>query len=389
MGTSCPLCGQPLPQAIDENDLRLRLEKMTLEAKESERQKLEREFANRLDSERKTVTARFESARQSAIARANEILKRRVEEAREALQKEKAVALLKLTTEAAEAVQRDVKAALQKAELDTQNRLAAVQLTREREQVRHTTEMATLQGKLEELSRRLEKQTAEQRGEEAEVDLYAELVRSFPADRIDRIGRGIRGADILHTVMDGCGEAGHIVYESKNQCSWKREFIAQVKKYHTTYNTPCVMIVSRVLPGKRRGMCVADGVPIVEPSFAASLASVMRNGLIEISKLKLTKVDSDSKATELFGYVIGEEFQTRFHDLAEAIDKVQEFQDAERTWHQRHWAKESDLHERIQKRHSEIEARFQLILSGALQRKSVSAFPIESQNLFLARSTSK
>jgi hypothetical protein len=229
--------------------------------------------------------------------------------------------------------------------------------------------MSRLQSKVDDLNRQLEKKSGEQFGEEGELDLYAELVRAFPRDEIERIGRGVKGADILHTVMDGEREAGCIIYESKNVSTWSNTFITQAKKYRTQYETPYVMVACRVFPKKQRGMCVVDDMPVVEPRLAKTLASVMREGILEIAKLRLTKVGTDGKARELFAYVVGNEFQTRFRDMADAVDKLKDIQKAERTWHENQWTKESRLHAQIEGRHREVNAKLQLIVKAEGGRK--------------------
>jgi hypothetical protein len=240
----------------------------------------------------------------------------------------------------------------------------AAEEAREREQLKHTVEMSRLQSKVDDLNRQLEKKSGEQFGEEGELDLYNELSWTFPSDKIERIGRGVKGADILHTVKDGERIAGYIVYESKNVSTWGNTFITQAKKYHSLYETPYVMVVSRVFPKKQRGMCVVDDVPVVEPRLATTLATVMREGILEIAKLRLTKVGTDEKAHELFTYVVGNEFQTRFRDMADAVDGLKDIQKAERTWHENQWAKESRLHAQIEGRHREVNAKLQLIVKA-------------------------
>jgi Uncharacterized protein conserved in bacteria (DUF2130) len=64
----------------------------------------------------------------------------------------------------------------------------------------------------------------------------------FPNDKIERIGRGVKGADIVHEVMDGAKAAGRVIYESKNTSIWQNGFIAQAKKYQTQYETPHVLV---------------------------------------------------------------------------------------------------------------------------------------------------
>ena len=143
----------------------------------------------------------------------------------------------------------------------------AAEDAREKEQLKHTLEMSRLQSKVDDLNRQLEKKPGEQFGEEGELDLYNELAWTFPNDKIERIGRGVKGADILHTVMDGEKIAGCIVYESKNVSTWLNTFFTQAKKYHTQYETPYVMIVTVCSPRRSVGCAWWMMCPLSSPGL--------------------------------------------------------------------------------------------------------------------------
>lgn len=72
-------------------------------------------------------------------------------------------------------------------------KLDKLQAEREKERLRHEAEAARLQGQLDNLSRKLEKQTGERLGEEGELDLVAELETAFKKDQVERVGRGKKG----------------------------------------------------------------------------------------------------------------------------------------------------------------------------------------------------
>ncbi|HET6843121.1 MAG TPA: DUF2130 domain-containing protein [Candidatus Angelobacter sp.] len=392
MSDICPVCRQALPQAIDKKMLQTNLEKLTSAAKKEAQDKLEADYAERLSIEQRNARLQAEKSAQEQIAKiradmerqivkakkvgaveAEQLMKSQLEDARRQLAdaaKRSNVEIERARKEAQDAAQREIRLIRNKATFDNDNKLKTLQLKREQEHNRHQADMAKLQGKLDDLSRKLQKQSPEQFGEEGEIDLYTELLRKFPTDKIERVGKGVKGADILHRVMAGGGkQAGCIVYESKNVTTWQNAFIAQAKKYHTQYSTPYVMIVSRVFPKKQRGMCVEQNIPVVEPHFAVALASVMREGIIEISKLQLTKTGTDEKAQELFAYIVGNEFQMKFREMSYTVKNLMDLQQTEKSWHDKHWAKESELQERISKRHSEINAKMQLMLEGVSDRK--------------------
>jgi hypothetical protein len=380
MPDKCPLCGQVLPAAMEERVLHNKLEKLKSSAAqaalESQRKKLQEGFESELIATREVARQQAErefrkELRESreALAKVEERLEAQVEKARK-LGASQAERSMKGQLEDLNRQLRD--AEKQRAAEVKRVKEQAANAAREHAEVRHTVELSRLQTKVDELNRQLEKKSGEQFGEEGELDLLTELEMAFPRDKIERVTRGVKGADIVHLVMDGDEEAGRIVYESKNVSAWQNAFITQAKKYRTQYETPYVMVVSRVFPKKQRGMCEVDDVPVVEPRLATTLAGVMREGILEIAKLRLTKVDADEKAQELFSYVVGNEFQTRFRDVADAVEKLTESQKCERTWHENNWTKQSLLHARIESRHREINAKLQSIAKDGITRRPMA-----------------
>jgi hypothetical protein len=160
-----------------------------------------------------------------------------------------------------------------------ETKLAKLQSDRERDRRHYEAESARLHGKLDDLSRKLEKQSGEQHGSEAELDLFTNLRQAFPHDRIQRITRGVKGADILHEIVEGTAVVGRVVYESKNTTTWQQSFIAQAKKYQTQYKTPNLIVVSRVFPAKQKGFCIVRGIPVVATQMAIPLATVVEKAL--------------------------------------------------------------------------------------------------------------
>lgn len=349
MPGQCPLCRQPLPEAINESELQARIQKIASPALAVEKKKLKEEFEAQLVSERETARQRAERQFERELRAAKE--------------------------QAQEEVAKTVRIAAR----ENETKMEKLQAEREREKVRYEAESAKLQGKLDDLSRRLEKQSGEQLGAEAELDLFTDLRHAFPNDRFERVGRGVKGADIVHQVMDGTKVAGRIVYESKNTSNWQNGFIAQAKKYQTQYETPHVMIVTRVFPSKLKGLCVLNGIPIVEKRVAVALATVIREGIIDIARLRLSGKFRDEKSQELFEYIVGDKFCTRFREIAEGVASLREQQQKERTWHENAWQAEAKIHERIENRHREVDAQIRAILRRGSNGRS--KFAPESEGL--------
>jgi hypothetical protein len=413
MSNRCPLCGQALPEGVHQHELNARIQKLASPVVNAEKNKLREEYHSQLVAERKIArqkaekqfrrelrdakqraeraerekqqelknlqkdyTERLSAERESARRRAERDVKKQLLDAEKRVkdaESRKREEIERVRLEFQAQVEQEVARTVRLSTKENETKLEKLQREREKDRVRYEADSAKLQGKLEDLSRKLEKQSGEQLGSEAELDLYIELRQAFREDKIERVGRGVRGADIVQHVMDGTKIVGRIVYESKNTLDWNQGFIVQAKKYQTQYETPHVMIVTRAFPCKQKGLCVEKGIPVVEKGMVISLATVIREGVIEIAKLRLSDSVRDEKAQELFDYVVGDRFVTRFRVMAEGIASLRDQQQKERTWHENAWQAESKLHERIEGCHREVGAQIKSIVRGASEALKLAA----------------
>ncbi len=353
MARVCPLCGQPLPKALDQHELEHRLKQLVSPALASERQKLEREYRQRAAAERDAGKREAERSFQRQLAQAQQRADR--------AEREKLQAAERARREAEKAAERNVSQAVRLATRENEAKLEKLETTRERDRLRYEADRTKLQTQLDVMSRKLEKQTGEQLGQEAETDLLAQLQKAFAGDRMEPIGRGVKGADIVQHVIEDGKEVGRVVYESKNVSGWQNKFITQAKRYQTQYDTPNIVIVTRAFPKKTKGLCIVKGMPIVEPRMAVALASILRDGIVEIARLRITQVARDEKAQQLFDYITTDKFRTRFGEIADSVGSLREQQQKERDWHENAWEAETKLHDKIDARRREIDVQIKSI----------------------------
>ena len=369
MKRKCPICRQPLPTAITDNDLEEQINKLnkSMLADESARLKhqLNANFKKRLQKQAADLRAEALRKARNAIKKEHLELKQKEAAAQRDLSKirrEMDVSLkrekrtletmakrrLKSELEKAEKLaERQEQRLLKMAQKDHEQRLKKAEQTRQKELLRHKLENSRLAKQVDDLSHRLEKVSSEQRGEEAELDFYSGLKSEFPDDRIKRIGKGVRGADIVQHVIVNQEEVGRIVYESKNVSTWQNVFITKAKRYQKQYNTPYVMIVTRTFPRKAKGMAVVKDILIAEPMLALHLARVIRDGIVEVSRYRVSQEGRRAKEHKLFEYIIGDEFRSSFKEIANSIAELRAQEQKERDWHENAWQERSGSVDRI------------------------------------------
>jgi hypothetical protein len=387
----CPLCGQPLPAAISHAKLKDRLHKLTSPALAAEKRRMRDEFEAHLVADREIARQRAERRVEQDLRAARERAQRAEEKkeqevrrlkkayserlvrdsksARREAQNEARKQLLEAEKRANDAedrrqkeVERVRREMASRVEKESKTKMEKFLEERRKEKLRDEGEKERLRRDVDDLRRKLENQSGEQLGAEAELDLLTELRRAFPSDKLDPVGRGVKGADIVHKVRENGKVVGQVIYESKNTSGWNKGFIVQAKKYQTQYETPHVIIVTRVLPPKQKGLCIVKGIPIVQKHMAVPLVTVIREGIVEIGRLRLSGRSRDEKSQELYQYIVGDRFGTRFREIADGISSLREQQRKERTWHENAWETETKTHERIEGRHREVEAQIRAIV---------------------------
>ena len=126
-----------------------------------------------------------------------------------------------------------------------------------------------------------------------------------------------KGGDVLHTVLDLGREVGKIVFEVKKTKDWQAAYLRQTKTAMESHSTRYGVLVSQVLPARRKGLFVSGGVIVTVPALASQIVAVLREGMIAIGRLRISEQGKTAKTNALFEYLRGEEFST-------AIGRVQE-----------------------------------------------------------------
>jgi hypothetical protein len=198
-------------------------------------------------------------------------------------------------------------------------------------------ERLKLSNKVEELSRALEKKTAEDLGEGAEIDLYEDLKAEFGDDRIDRVGRGHSGADIVHTVMHNGRECGKIIYDSKNHGAWRNEFVSKLKTDQMAEKADHAILSTRKFPANGRHLQVQDGVIIASPARVVALVQIVRAHLIHTHTLRMSNEARAQKTAELYFFITSQQCADMFARLDELAESLLEIQAKEMKAHESVW----------------------------------------------------
>jgi hypothetical protein len=178
---------------------------------------------------------------------------------------------------------------------------------------------------LDEAQRKAEQGSQQNQGEVMELELEYMLRREFPADVIEEVKKGQRGADIKQFVKNGrLDDCGILLWESKN-AKWSGDWIAKIKNDVLGAGANVGIIVSRELPDDFGEMfSIESGVWAVKPKLALPLASALRGALLQVSAAARSLESKDDKKERMYQYLTGVEFANRIRAIVDNYTLLQE-----------------------------------------------------------------
>lgn len=172
----------------------------------------------------------------------------------------------------------------------------------------------------EEMRRKSEQGSMQLQGEVQELMLEELLQATFPFDKIEEVGKGVRGADCTQIVRNQFGnEAGKIIYESKRTKDFSNEWIEKLKADMRTLGADVAVIVTQAFPKDMDRFGEKDGVYICSFAEVRSVALLLRNALLKIADAKKSQDNKGDKMHMLYDYLTGSEFSEQWKAIREGF----------------------------------------------------------------------
>lgn len=226
-------------------------------------------------------------------------------------------------------------------------------------------EKLKLSGKIDDLQRALDKKTAEERGEGAEIDLFEALRGAYEGDKIERINKGQPGADIRHTVMHNGKVCGTILYDSKDHNAWRNDFVTKLASDKVADKAEHAILSTRIFPAGSRQLDARDGVIIASPARIVALVSIVRDHMIRVRALQLSDKERERKTAALYAFMTSERCDGLFKRIDGHTEELLTLQDKERRTHEAMWKREGELYKSIQKANTNMRNEIDLIIGTA------------------------
>ena len=243
---------------------------------------------------------------------------------------------------------------------------------REQERARAARQQTGLREQLQKAKERLRQRakgtTPQTEGLEFEEKLAARLRKEFPEDDIVEKGKG---GDVLHTVVFNKRAVGVIIYECKRTPSIQADHIVQTHRAKQIREADFAVLVTT---GKKKGFsgfAQANGVSVVSPLAVIPLTTLLREHLIEMARLKITKEKRAALAQQLMQYIDSPQFRNPIEEVVKRSSNLQEMIQKEAKDHWRTWTERLVHYDRINWNASQIQNNLRLVMHGA-QPKAIA-----------------
>lgn len=208
--------------------------------------------------------------------------------------------------------------------------------------------IASMQQKIEELKQKAEQGSQQLQGEVQELELENMLRSKFPFDAIDPVPKGEFGGDALQRVNSQSGmPCGTILWESKRTLRWSDGWLSKLREDQRTAKAEVCVLVSQALPKGVETFDLIDGVWVTSPRAALPVATMLRQGLLQVTQTRALSQGQQTKKEMVYDYLTGARFKQRVEAIVEAFSSMQEDLDKERKAITKQWSKRQEQIERV------------------------------------------
>jgi hypothetical protein len=173
---------------------------------------------------------------------------------------------------------------------------------------------------IDEMKRKAEQGSMQLQGEVQELLLEDILRSGFPFDKVVPVGKGVRGADCIQVICNPYGnECGKIIYESKRTKDFGSDWIDKLKTDMRSQGADLAVIVTQSYPKDMERFGEKDGVYICSFNEVRSLATVLRNSILEVFKLTKNQENKGDKMHMLYDYLTNNEFAQQWNAIREGF----------------------------------------------------------------------
>jgi hypothetical protein len=233
------------------------------------------------------------------------------------------------------------------------------------EQAKRLQDTQKLSATVDDLKRQLEKKTADELGEGAELDLFEELKSRFEHDLIRRVPHGVSGADIIHEIRENNVVCGKIVYDCKNRKDWKYEYATKLRTDKLAEKADHAVLSTNKFPAGSKQLHVHENVIIACPARVIVVAEILREQVVLLHTTRASLEAREEKSQELYTFMTSAQSAELFDTVDTQIGKLEKIDQDELRAHQAVWDRRGKLIKALEKAHGNLRYEVRRIV-GAL-----------------------
>ena len=232
-------------------------------------------------------------------------------------------------------------------------------------------QMSTLQAqgfkqqeKIKNLETQLKNQTTPQiEGLLYEDQLLQALKKDFYDDKFTHTGKG---GDILQEVIFQKKSRGLIIYECKKVSHWNSAHLEQAYSAKIQRKADYAILVTNASKKGTAGFFIEKGVIVINPGGVLAIASILRDQIIRMTELKLTKAQKEEAVEKTLQYLQGAEFKNSLELVIRKTHEMYDDLEKECLDHAKIWRKRYEALKSVYIHTAQVQSKTATLIAGKL-----------------------
>jgi hypothetical protein len=227
-------------------------------------------------------------------------------------------------------------------------------------------EVEQMKKQIKELQESSEQLPSGLRGEALEREIEHVLRESFSSDRIEPVKSGLRGADVLQTVLSRGRACGTILWEFKRARHWSNEWTTKLRRDQAAANADVAVLVCAAPSPGLQYMDLYDGVWVVDPVCVIPIAKLLRERLTQLTQVRSVDSNRNDAMEALYEYLSSNAFARRIRLTVQTFVDMKSELDSERRAMEARWNKRRKQLDQVELNIAGMYGELEGLMGGAL-----------------------
>ena len=218
---------------------------------------------------------------------------------------------------------------------------------------------------MQDLQRKLEGKSANELGEGSEIDLFEQLKAAFEGDRIQRVGKGVNGADVIHEVIHNGRSAARSSTTPRTATPGRTSSSPSCAPTRSRRRADHAILSSNKFPKDKAHVHYQDGVIVASPARVAAIVQLLRDQVVRMHELRISKEGREQKSVELYAFITSEHCKQLLDQVETQAGRMIDLDSKEQEAHRRLWDQRKKLINSVQKARSDLVFEIDRIIGTA------------------------